>query len=85
MIDFIIKACNYLIANIGFALTWLLELLPDSPFATPSAPPDSIDLGWLTWVIPFPTMFTHLAVMVAAIGIYYTIRVAARWIKIARN
>ncbi|MCL6664559.1 hypothetical protein [Paenibacillus amylolyticus] len=85
MIDFIIKSLNYIIAGVGAAFTWLLNLLPNSPFATPAAPPNSVNLGWLTWFIPFPTMFLHLVAVVGAIAVYYVIRVAARWLKVARS
>lgn len=85
MADFIIKIINYIIAGIGAALSWLLDLLPNSPFGNPAASPGSINLGYITWLIPFPTMFVHLLGLVGAISIYYVIRVAARWIKIARN
>lgn len=85
MANFFIRMINYIIAGIGEALTWLLNLLPDSPFSTPAAAPGSINLGYISWLIPFPTMIVHLVALLGAISIYYVVRVAARWIKVARS
>jgi len=62
-----------------------VSLLPDSPFAVPSKPPSSIDLGYVTWLIPFPTMIAHFLLLLAAIVTWYSYRVLARWIKAARS
>lgn len=71
--------------GVGTALGWVVSFFPDSPFLIPSSPPGSINLGYITWIIPFPTMMAHLALLLVAIVTYYGIRVVARWIKIARD
>jgi hypothetical protein len=83
--NFFIRLINYFIAGVGSALTWLLELLPESPFSSPATKPSSIDLGYVTWLIPFPTMIGHLAVLITAITVWYSVRVAARWLKVAKG
>lgn len=85
MANFFIKLVNYLISGVGAALTWVIGLLPDSPFSSPAAPPGAVNLGYVTWLIPFPTMMAHMLVLLGAIAIYYIIRVAARWVKVARG
>ncbi|MFD3274584.1 hypothetical protein ACE3MS_31310 [Paenibacillus dendritiformis] len=85
MISILIRACNAVIESVGAALVWVLSLLPDTPFGSPSIPPSSVNLGYVTWLIDFPTMLQHLVILLGAIGIYYAVRVAARWTKIARN
>ncbi len=83
--DFIITVLNYLIAGIGIVLGWIVSLFPDSPFQKPKDIPEVINLGWITWLLPFPTMILHATLLAGAILTYYGIRVLARWIKMVRN
>ena len=83
--DFLILIFNYLIAGVGVVLGWIVQLFPDSPFSEPAAPPDLVNLGWVTWLIPFPQMIVDTFYLAAAIGTYYAIRVLARWIKLVRS
>lgn len=83
--NFIVDIINYLILGIGTTLGWIVSFFPDSPFSEPSAPPDTVNLGWITWLIPFPTMILHAIGLASAILVYYSIRVLARWIKLIRS
>lgn len=83
--DFIIMIINFLIAGVGVVLSWLAMLFPDSPFKEPSGAPESVNLGWVTWLIPFPTMITHLFLLCGAALVYYGIRVLSRWIKMTKG
>lgn len=83
--DFIITIINYLIVGVGTVLGWAVSIFPDSPFQGASTKPDMINLGWITWFIPFPTMFAHAMVLAGAVLTYYGIRVLARWIKMVRS
>ena len=85
MANFFVGLINYFIAGVGVALSWVISLFPNSPFSTPAGPPGSVNLGYVTWVIPFPTMLSHMALLLSAIIVYYGIRVVARWVKIARD
>lgn len=85
MANFFIRLINYFIVGVGASFSWVLSLLPNSPFGSPATKPNAIDLGYVTWIIPFPTMISHLAVLIGAILGWYTIRVAARWLKVARD
>lgn len=83
--QFFIDLLNLIIAGLGAVLVGLLELFPDTPFSRPSAPPGGIKLGYVTWLIDFPTMLSHLAAFLVAVISYYAIRVIARWLKIVRG
>lgn len=83
--NFIITIINYLIAGVGIVLGWILSLFPKSPFSEPVAAPESVNLGWLSWLIPFPTMIKHTLLLCTAILAYYAIRVLARWIKVVKS
>lgn len=73
---------NFLIDKIGGALTWILQLLPDSPFTIfedASFLPD-----WVTWsalFIPWPGMLSVATAYIAAVTVYYSLRIALRWFK----
>lgn len=82
--NFIIDIINYLIVGVSTVLGWLSYLFPKTPFKATSAP-DSVDLGHITYFLPFPTMLLHAAFLCVAILGYYGIRVLARWIKMVKN
>lgn len=82
LIDFV----NWLIAAVGSVLGWLINLFPDSPFKNlGNEYPGVFDLGYVTWLIPFPTMIMHFSIFLGVLAIYYVIRVAARWLKVIRS
>lgn len=84
--DILIEFFNLVIEGIAVVISWVLNLFPDSPTQEwVNAKPDGINLGWLTWFIPFPTMLLHLVVLLTAIGIYYIYRLIGRWIKVVRS
>lgn len=83
--DVLITVINYVILAIGTALGWLIALLPESPFQTPTAPPESVNLGWISWLIPFTEMFADTVLLTGAILIYYGYRVIGRWFKLVKG
>lgn len=83
--DFIITILNYLITGIGIVLGWIVSIFPNSPFQKPTETPELINLGWITWLLPFPTMIKHTLLLATAVLTYYGIRVLARWIKLVRS
>ena len=85
MVDWIVALLNYLINGVAIVMGWILGLFPNSPFLEPAAPPDSINLGWVTWLIDFPTMIIHASALTTCILMYYAVRVVARWIKLVRE
>jgi low affinity Fe/Cu permease len=83
--DFIITIINFLITGVGIVLGWIVSIFPDSPFSNPATPPELINLGWITWLLPFPTMIQHTIVLATAVLTYYGIRVLARWVKLVKS
>lgn len=84
--DVFIDFLNWILEGIAEGLLWIIDLLPQSPFADwQTDPPPEINLGYITWFIPFPTMLVHFAGFLVALGVYYLYRVAARWLKVARS
>jgi hypothetical protein len=85
-LDVFIEFANWLLDGLSEGLTWVISLLPSSPFSNwDTAPPDEIELGYITWFIPFPTMLIHFAGFLVSLSVYYLYRVIARWLKVARS
>ncbi|MGG3781577.1 hypothetical protein [Schinkia azotoformans] len=82
---FFISLINSLIKGLAVAIGAIFFLFPNSPFGNPAEPPETINLGWITWVLDFPTWLVHLTALTGAIGTYYLVRVAARWLKAVRS
>jgi hypothetical protein len=87
MIEGLVETANFLISGIGTVLGWILSIFPDSPFSGPEKAPDGsgVNLGWITWLLDFPTWIKHFAMMLGAIMAFYGIRVLARWVKMVRG
>ena len=82
LIDFF----NLVIESIGSAIAWILDLFPLSPFTQLNTDkPEIINLGHITWFIPFPTIIIHFTIFLTAVGFYYMYRVIARWLKVVRS
>lgn len=81
ILNAIIKAINLLISALGALGTSLINLLPESPFNVLN----DIEIPYLealNWLIPVNFMITVLTYWVFAIGLYYVVSVALRWVKI---
>lgn len=83
--QFFIDLINLIIEGLGVVLSGLIMLFPDTPFGSPASPPSSLKLGYITWLIDFPTMLSHLAGFLVAVISYYAVRVIARWLKMVRG
>lgn len=82
----VVDIINLIIDGLALVLEWVIGLLPDSPFTEMrTEKPEGINLGHITWFIPFPTMISHFALFLVAVGTYYVYRVLARWIKLVRS
>ena len=61
----------------------LINLLPTSPFIGIAASiADSDAIGMLNWFFPVGRCITTMALWLAAIALYYTYSVIARWVKV---
>lgn len=63
-------------------LSWVLALLPTSPFtAFIEACKDIPYLGWLNWFIPVGQMLAIGEAWLVAIGLFYLYSIVLRWIR----
>lgn len=82
LVDFV----NFLIRSVASVFSFVFSLLPDSPFLSLRGDvPPNVNISWLTWFIPFPSMILHFSLFLSALGVYYVVRVLARWIKLVRG
>ncbi|MCL6587670.1 MAG: hypothetical protein K6T72_14365 [Anoxybacillus sp.] len=84
--DVLIDFVNFLIRSVASALSWAFSLFPDSPFLNLRDPvPSGVNISWITWFIPFPSMILHFSLFLSALTVYYVVRVVARWLKVIRS
>jgi len=76
---------QWIVNALGAGLIWLIDLFPDSPFSSPTTPPNAVNLGWITWLLDFPTWIQHLSAILSCFITYYGVKVAARWLKLVRS
>lgn len=79
--DFIIDMLNKIILLLGNVLTFVINLLPSSPFNFLLG----IETGWfpnLNWFFPITEIVATLELWIGAIAIYYLIMIPLRWIKL---
>lgn len=62
-------------------LSWVLFMLPDSPFKLLSNSPISQYLPYINYFIDVATILEILVAWITCIGIYYGYQVILRWIK----
>jgi len=82
MIGLLFGFLNKVIALVGLALVALISILPETPFSTAV----SIDSQWLSvinWLFPVPSAILHASLFCTACLVYYGIRVAMKWCKLA--
>jgi hypothetical protein len=83
--DLYIDFLNWVLDGLSEGLTWVMNLLPLSPFSSwRTDPPSEINLGYITWFIPFPTMLVHFSGFLVVLGVYYLYRIIGRWLKLVR-
>jgi hypothetical protein len=82
LIDALIAICNYLIAGLGYALSAILSVLPQSPFSALDNAPIQQYLGYINWFFPIYDIELELTVFCSAVLIYYGYSIVERWIKV---
>jgi hypothetical protein len=84
--DIFIDFVQWFIDGFAESIDWLLGYLPKSPTSSfVNATPSNLNLGYVTWFLPYPTMILHFTAILAAISIYYVYRVIGRWLKVVRS
>lgn len=73
---------NQLFVAIGGVLGVLLNLLPQSPFQYVLTV-DSNTINAIAWIMPLREVVALLQAYVVAVALYYGLRIALRWLKVA--
>lgn len=68
-------------SSISGVLSWLLALLPDSPFQSISNSDVSSYLGTLNWFIPLAQIVAILELWLIAVLTFYIYSIILRWIR----
>lgn len=63
------------------AISWVINLLPDSPFQLVDNTDVSTFLGTLNWFLPLSQIVAILELWLVAITTYYLYMVILRWVK----
>lgn len=70
-----------IVTNLINALTWVIELLPDSPFQAISNSEVNEFLGTLNWFIPMDLIVAELELWLTAVVIFYMYQIVLRWVR----
>lgn len=70
-----------IMSNLMNALTWVIELLPNSPFQAISNSDVNQFMGTLNWFIPLDKIVAELELWLAAVVIFYMYQIILRWIR----
>ncbi len=70
-----------ILSNLINALTWVIELLPDSPFQAVSNADVNEFMGGLNWIIPLDKIVAELELWLTAVVVFYAYQIILRWIR----
>lgn len=84
MYAFFIGLFNKIIAGLGFVLSAILSVFPDSPFQK-YLQTYSISkwIGYINYFVPVSAIVDTLSAWTAAIAVYYIYQIVSRWIKLS--
>lgn len=82
LIGIVITLINGLIKLLAKVVEALFFFLPDSPFKEVSTSPIIEFIGYMNYLLPITEIIAIMTLWTTAIGIYYLIQIALRWIKV---
>lgn len=68
-------------SNIMNALTWVIELLPTSPFSAVSNKDVESFMGTLNWFLPMGQIVAELELWITCVSIFYIYQIILRWVR----
>jgi hypothetical protein len=68
-------------SNLINALSWVLELLPDSPFQAISNSDVNQFMGTLNWFLPMSQIIAELELWITCVSVFYVYQLILRWIR----
>lgn len=72
---------DWILQNLQNIFSWVLNLLPDSPFQMLSTSTIEPYLKAINWVIPIDFMISTMETWLAAIAVYYIYQAVLRWAR----
>jgi ABC-type multidrug transport system permease subunit len=78
--QFIINILNQCINGLGTALSFVLSLLPPSPFSLIDNSPIQPYLQGINYFVPISTILSIAQAWLVAVGIFYVYQAILRWI-----
>ena len=68
-------------SNLNNALSWVINLLPNSPFQAIDNSSVSSFMGSLNWILPLDKIVAELQAWLACVVIFYLYQVILRWVR----
>jgi len=72
---------NWIMDNVIAALTWVIELLPNSPFNAISNADVSGFMGTLNWFLPLDKIVAELELWLTCVVVFYAYQIILRWVR----
>ena len=72
---------SWLSDNLRNILSWIVNLLPDSPFRLIDMTPLHDYLPYINYFVPLDFIINSLAAWGACIAVYYCYHIILRWVK----
>lgn len=72
---------DWLLQNINSILSWVVSLLPDSPFVGFDSAPIQGIMQYINWIVPVDRILQLTAAWLACVAVYYVYMVILRWAK----
>lgn len=81
MINFLVSFINLIIKALGSVLSFVLGILPNSPFQSISNSPISEFLGTLNFFVPVSEILSIGQAWLVCVGLFYLYQIVLRWVK----
>jgi len=81
MINFLVSFINLIIKALGAVLSFVLGILPDSPFQAISNSPISEFLSTLNFFVPVSEILSIGQAWLVCVGLFYLYQIVLRWVK----
>jgi hypothetical protein len=68
-------------SNLTNALSWVVNLLPNSPFQSIDNSAVNTFMGGLNWILPLDKIVAELQAWLACVLIFYAYQIILRWVR----
>lgn len=72
---------NSIMENTMAALTWVIELLPNSPFQAINNSDVANFMGTLNWFLPLDKIVAELELWLTCVIVFYAYQLILRWVR----